>query len=90
MYFLVQVYNLKEETVAKKVDAELFQVGVGEVGGEGLEEIIMGGSATKEAKVKGTFFKNQRVDASKKEVKVIDGQKLAATSSGCLSSQGIC
>lgn len=54
------------------MDAELFQVGVGEVGGEGLEEIIMGGSATKEAKVKGTFFKNQRVDASKKEVKVID------------------
>ena len=48
------------------MDTELFQVGVGEMSWEGFEEIIMGGTATKEAKVKGAFFKHPWVDASMK------------------------
>ena len=48
----------------------------------------MGGPTTKEAKVKGTFLKDQRVDASKKKVKVIDEKKVV-TSSRCLSGLDI-
>lgn len=80
--------NYKEETVVKEVDVELFEVGIGEMGGEGFEEIVMGGPTTKEAKVKGAFLKHQRVDASKKKIKVIDEKKVV-TSSGCLSSLDI-
>jgi len=50
------------------VDAELFEVGVGKMGGEGFEEIIVGGTSTKEAKVKRAFFKHRRVDASHQDV----------------------
>ena len=58
------------------MDAELFEVGVGKMGGEGFEEIIVGGTSTKEAKVKRAFFKHRRVDASmRKRVKIVDEQK---------------
>jgi len=53
------------------VDVELFEVGIGEMGGEGFEEIVMGGPTTKEAKVKGAFLKHQRVDASHQDVSQI-------------------
>ena len=62
------------ETVVKEVDTELFEVGVGKMGGEGFEEIIVGGTTTKEAKVKRAFFKHRRVDASmRKRVKKSGG-----------------
>ena len=64
------------ETVVKEVDTELFEVGVGKMGGEGFEEIIVGGTSTKEAKVKRAFFKHRRVDASmRNRVKIVDEQK---------------
>ena len=71
MLFYVHTCNFKEETIVKEVDAELFEVGIGEMGWECFEEIIMGRPTTKEAKVKGAFFKHQRVDASEKEVQMI-------------------
>ena len=71
MLFYVHTCNFKEETVVKEVDAELFEVGIGKMGWECFEEIIMGRPTTKEAKVKGAFFKHRRVDASEKEVQMI-------------------
>jgi len=47
---------------------EVFQVGIGKMGGEGFEEIVMRWTTTKEAKVKGALFKNQRIDASHQDV----------------------
>ena len=70
------------------MDVELFEVGIGEMCGEGFEKIVMGGPTTKEAKVKGAFLKHQRVDASKKKFKVI-GEEKVVTSSGYLSSLDI-
>ena len=78
------------ETVVKEGDVEVFQVGIGKMGGEGFEEIVMRWTTTKEAKVKGALFKNQRVDASRKRVRRVQRTKHSAfTSSGCLSGPGI-
>ena len=48
------------------------------MGGEGSEEVIMGGSAAKEAKIKGDFLEHLRIDIPKlKYIKqseaIIDG-----------------
>ena len=78
------------ETVVKEGDVEVFQVGIGKMGGEGFEEIVMRWTTTKEAKVKGALFKNQRVDASRKRVKRVQRSKHSVfTSSGCLSGPNI-
>lgn len=69
---------------------EVFQVGIGKMGGEGFEEIVMRWTTTKEAKVKVALFKNQRIDASRKRVKRVQRTKYSVfTSSGCLSGPGI-
>jgi len=79
------------ETVVKEGDVEVFQVGIGKMGGEGFEEIVMRWTTTKEAKVKGALFKNQRVDASRKRVKRVQrmSKHSVFTSSGCLSGPSI-
>ena len=78
------------ETIVKEGDFEVFQVGIGKMGGEGFEEIVMRWTTTKEAKVKGALFKNQRIDASRKRVKRVQRSKHSVfTSSGCLSGPGI-